>query len=126
MKKILSILILFLISSVRVNAMNFAEAYEQSDKKPMLTLLYAQWAPSTPQAIVKFKALEQEFGENFNFVMLDIASPDALYFNERFHIYPHLPYVLMYKDKGKVSRYLDRKCVLDDSCMPVRVKSFIH
>ena len=106
--------------------MTFDEAFSQSSSKPMLVLIYAQWADNYQTYLNNFKALEPQFGENFNFVELDIASKDTKSFNSRYHIYPNLPYVLMFRDGGKVSRYIQKSCVLDSACMAEKVKLFIH
>ena len=129
MRKLLSLFFvvgLLAIGISKASAMSFEEAFNQSGKKPMLVLMYATWADNYENYMNAFKTLEQTYGDNFNFVELNIASEDAKFFNDRYHIYPKLPYVLMYRDGGKVSRYIQRECVLNDSCINARVKSFIQ
>lgn len=119
------IAVLFLFAVLRVNAMSFEEAYAQSTSKPMLVLIYADWADQYLSYVQAFDALQTQFAENYNFVTLNIASPDTKAFNARYHIYPNLPYILMFRDGGKVSRYIPKNCVLDENCVVPKLKSFI-
>ena len=129
MKKILCIVFLFIsflcFSIASCNAMNFKEAFDQSNSKPMLVLIYATWADNYQTYLEKFRNLEKEFGDTFNYVELDIASPDTKEFNIRYHIYPNLPYILMFRNNGKISRYIQRTCAISEPCMVPRIKSFI-
>ncbi len=126
MKKILTLLTaVFILFMAKANAMTFEEAYAQSTTKPMLMLVYADWADNAPSYVQAFNALQAEFGETYNFVDLNIASPDTKAFNARYHIYPNLPYILMFRDGGKVSRYIPRNCILDESCLIPKLKSFV-
>lgn len=128
MKKILCSLslfvFLFFLSFNSVNALSFSEAMEQSGKKPVLVIVYADWAENVDMYLQKFELLKKEFGDKFNYVELNIASSDTKFFNERYHIYPQLPYVLMFKNNGKVSRYIQRNCVSSESCLIPRAKQF--
>ncbi len=127
MKKVLlSMLVLFSIaSSAQVTkAMTFSEA--MNDSKPMALLIYANWADGVSDAIGKFKAQEAQFSDSYNFVLLDIASEDTKEFNKKHHIYPNLPYVLLYKNNGKISRYLQKNCILEDSCFADKLDLFIR
>ena len=129
MKKILPILfvsILMSFSILKAQALTFEEAFNQSDSKPMLVVIYANWADGYQNYLDAFSALEPVYGDKFNYVTLDIASEDARFFNDRYHIYPKLPYILMFKDGGKVSRYVQRECILNNSCLNSRIKSFIQ
>lgn len=127
MRKIAYLLLvaLFLFLGVKANAsVSFDEAFSNLSSKPMLVLVYAEWADNYQTFLEKFRALESEFGNEFNYVELDIAKPEAKSFNARYHIYPNLPYVLMYRDGGKVSRYIQRNCAINESCMIPRIRSF--
>ena len=127
MKKVayLSLVALFLFLGVKANAsVSFDEAFSKANSKPMLVLVYADWADNYEVFLEKFRGLEQEFGDEFNYVELDIAKPEAKSFNARYHIYPNLPYILMYRDGGKVSRYIQRNCAINESCMVPRIRSF--
>lgn len=130
MKKFLSIL--FLISMLfaagvkAADQLTFDEAFEQSSSKPMLVLIYAQWADNYQTCVTNFLGLRNEFGDQFNYVYLNIASSDTKSFNSKYHIYPNVPYVLMFRDKGKVSRYIPRDCVTDNSCMISKIRTFLR
>ena len=129
MKKILTCLfvsVLIFAGISQVKAMTFEDGYAVCDKKPVLVLLYANWADNYQNYINAFRGMQSQFGDVYNFVELDIAKPDAKFFNSKYHIYPNLPYVLMFRDGGKISRYVQRDCVIDDSCFSSRIKSFIQ
>ena len=130
MKKILSfvfLLLCFICFCTKVDAaMKFKDAFEQSNSKPMLMIVYATWADNYQTYLEKFRSLEKEFGNTFNYVELDIASPDTKEFNVRYHVYPNLPYILMFRNNGKISRYIQRNCAISESCMIPRIKSFIQ
>lgn len=125
-KFLFSFFLLFSVVLKSDASISFDEAFEQSDKKPMLVLVYADWAENYENYLEKFRNLEKEFGETFNYVELNIASPDTKSFNTRYHIYPNLPYVLMFRNNGKVSRYVQRNCVSSESCIVPRLKQFIQ
>ncbi len=128
MKKLLTLLTIVLlgISLQAKAAMSFEEAFKQSTTKPMLVIIYAQWADEYSTYLKAFSNAQQELGDKFNYVELDIASSDAKFFNSKFHIYPNLPYVLMFRDGGKISRYVPNNCAKQDACLIPKVKSFIN
>lgn len=129
MKKIFTFLFMSILAFSCVqqaNAMNYEEGLRLSDKKPMAILIYATWADNYQNYLNAFRGMQSEFAKDYNFVELDIASPDAKAFNSRYHIYPNLPYALMFRDGGKFSRYVQRDCVINDSCFETRLKSFIN
>lgn len=128
MKNFLKLFIIFLllVFNNNVNALTFEEAYSQSDRKPMLVLVTADWAENSEAISKVFNNLSSTFGKTFNYVELDIATDDAKVFNDRYHIYPKLPYVIMFRDRGKVSRYIQRDCASERSCITSKIKSFIQ
>lgn len=130
MKKIINIFLLFLalftVFSVKANAMNFQQAFSQVGSKPMVVLIYATWADGYQNTLAQYREVKTKFGNTFNFVELDIASKDAKAFNEKYHIYPKLPYILMFRDGGKVSRYISRDCAASSSCTESKLKSFVY
>lgn len=129
MKKFANILFVLCILATGISkawSMTFEEAFEESNRTPMLVLVYAEWADNYQNYINAFKKLEDTYAENFNYVELNIANPDTKFFNSRYHIYPNLPYVLMFRDGGKVSRYIQKECVTNDSCVNSRIKSFLQ
>lgn len=106
-------------------AISFEQAFQQAETKPMLVLIYAKWADDYTTYLQSFRKTQEEFGDKFNYVELDIASPDAKVFNSRYHIYPNLPYILMFRDGGRVSRYVPNNCAKQDSCIIPKVRSFV-
>ena len=92
----------------------------------MVVLIYAQWSDGVTDVLQKYETVKRDFSGVFNFTSLDIASKDAKFFNSKFHIYPNLPYMLMFRDNGKVSRYIPQNCVSDVSCVKSKLKSFIQ
>ncbi len=129
MKKFLNLFFVLLIvvaGITKSNAVTFDEAYSQCGTKPMLMLVYAQWADNYQGYIQQFKNIQNEFGDQFNYVEMDIANPQTKSFNSKYHIYPNLPYVLMYRKGGQISRYIQRDCAANSECMIPKVKSFIQ
>ena len=129
MKRVFNLFFVFLCLSlllIRANALTFEEGFEQTSKTPMAVIIYAQWADGYQNCINQFKSIQSKFVKKYNFVELDIASKDAKAFNDRYHIYPKLPYMLIYRDNGRVSRYIPRECVLDESCLTTKLKVFIQ
>ena len=112
--------------ALKVEALNFEEGLSQSSKVPMVALIYANWADGYQSILQKYNSIQPEFLGQYNFVELDIASKDAKFFNTMYHIYPNLPYVLVLRDGGKVSRYIPKSCLEDESCMKSKLKSFIQ
>ena len=119
------VLVLTLSTSIKTQAINFEEALNQSDKKPMVVLVYAKWADNYANYLQSFNTAKAEMSSKYNFVELDIATEDTKAFNEKYHIYPNLPYILMFRDGGKVSRYIQKDCALDSKCIISKLKSFI-
>ena len=128
MKKIL-LMFIFLLSMMfysTADAMTFDQAFAQTDKKPMVVLIYAQWADGAMNCLQQFRIAKSELADKFNFVELDIAKPETKSFNNRYHIYPKLPYIIMFRDNGKVSRYIQRDCASNASCIISKLKTFIQ
>ena len=127
MKKLISILSLFTILSAGIaNAQTTTFDGAMSQSKPMAVLVYANWADDAQTMLQTFGATGLKYSDKYNFVTLDIASPDAKAFNKTYYIYPNLPYVLLFRDKGKVSRYLKKDCALDQSCFEEKLKFFVN
>ena len=119
------ILLFLAVICLRSQALNFTEGYEQSTKKPMVLLIYAEWANNYQTYINVHTALEKEYSDKFNFVKLNIAQPETAAFNEKFHIYPNLPYILIFRDGGRVSRYIQKNCAADYSCVKSKMETFL-
>ena len=114
------------VKSYEEQEMTFEEAFNEVNRTPMLVLVYADWADNYEACLYSFQDLKKEFGNYFNYVELDIASWSTKAFNRRFKIDQNLPYLIMFRDGGKISRYLNTQCVLDNSCVVQRIKSFIQ
>ena len=126
MKKILLLMVsifTFTLTTQVSNATTYTEGIK--DSKPMALLIYADWADNASDMIGQFKIQEAKYGKLYNFVLLNIASADTREFNKKYHIYPNLPYVLLYKDGGKISRYIQQNCVLDNACFAEKLDFFI-
>ena len=108
----------------KVHAVTYKEAISQS--KPIAIVVYADWADGAQDVLKSFGAMELSHSEQYNFVKLNIASEETKLFNKTYHIYPDLPYVLLFKEKGKISRYLKKDCVTNDSCFEERLKFFLN
>ncbi len=120
------IITMLFITTTSTKALNFEEAFNQTSRTPMVMLIYANWADGYENCIVQFRTTQRALGNKFNFVELDIANKDAKAFNRRFHIYPNLPYILMFRDGGKVSRYIPQDCANSSACVIPKLKSFIQ
>ncbi len=125
MKKVLTVL--FVLSMLfagkqAVNAISYDEAL--NDSKPFVLLIYAPWADNVDTVMQSFNSMQQKYGSSYNFVSMNIATEEAKSFNKKYHIYPNLPYILLYKDKGKISRYLQQSCILDSACFAEKLDFF--
>lgn len=127
MKKFLSILFLLTIILLGVNKAN-SMSYEEAsnDSKPMALLIYASWADDVDKVQQTFNTVGQKYSVKYNFVTMDIASAETKTFNKKYHIYPNLPYVLLFKDRGKISRYLQKDCAQDTSCFTQKLDMFAN
>lgn len=126
MKKILSLLFLLtlLITTIQqANAIKYEEAINES--KPLAILVYASWAEDVDAVKDAFDSIQGKYN-NYNFVALDIATADTKEFNKRYPIYANLPYVLLFRDRGKISRYLQKNCILDSSCFAEKLNFFAN
>lgn len=126
MKRILILLMITLIGLQAHAFMSYEDAYVQNDVKPMAVLVYADWVDNSDKAVSIFNSAQQELGNYYNFVALNISSNDAKSYNEIFSFLPKLPYIMLYRGKGKFSRQLDRNCVYDYSCIVPKMKSFLR
>lgn len=127
MKKFLATLFLFATFAVQVqtaNAMSYDEAIKQP--KPMVLLIYADWAEGLDKVNQNFDNAQKQYGATYNFVKMNIASSEAKNFNKKYYFYPNLPYALLIRDGGKVSRYLQKDNINDASAFAERLKAFIN
>lgn len=112
------------INSPQANAISFDEALKQT--KPFVMLIYANWADDVNTAKQNFDSLSSKYGAKYNFVSLDIASPETKSYNKRFQINPNLPYIMLYRENGKISRYLPKECTLNQSCIKQKMDLFAN
>ncbi len=127
MKKILVLLFLFtaiLFSVNKSGAMSYADAV--NGKKPVAILIYADWADNVQEMQKTFTQMEQKHSDKYNFVLLNIASPDTKEYNKKFFIYPNLPYVVLFRDGGKFSRFLKKDCSTSNSCFEEKLNFFAN
>ena len=127
MKNFLWSLLVFSVLCLCVSAepqtkMTFAQGIAQS--KPMALYLYADWADGAKQGLAVFNQMKPKFSSRYNFVTLNIADPDAKAFNKMYHIYPNLPYVLLFRDGTKFSRFINMDCVNSTSCFSDKLDVF--
>ena len=126
MKKMLLCITLLLLLSLKVCAMTFDEAFQESGRKPMLVLVYAKWADNYQTYLDTFKTIEKSLGSVYNYVELDITTADAKAYNKRYQIYPNLPYIMMFRNEVKISRFIQNNCAISPSCTISKAKSFIQ
>ena len=129
MKRVFKFIFCFLIMLTivgKTQAMTFEEAFMQSNRKPMVVLIYAKWVDDLNKTQEQYRQLPPYLGKIYNFTELDIASEDAKFFNEKFQIYPKLPYILMFREGGKISRYIERDCAKSATCTASKLKSFLQ
>ena len=128
MKKILitlTLMVALIIGMLDANALSFSEGYQQTSSKPMVLLIYANWSSGQKVIQQNLRALQKVYPGKLNYVLMDIANSETKAFNEKFQINPKLPYVMLFKDGGKVNRYIERDCATNMSCLSSRVKSFL-
>ena len=104
--------------------MSYTDAVNSS--KPAVVMIYADWADDVQDIEKIFQKMDQKYVNKLNFVMLNIADKETKEFNKKFYIYPNLPYILLLRDGGKVSRYLKKDCAMSRSCMEEKIKFFIN
>jgi thioredoxin-like negative regulator of GroEL len=127
MKKVISFLFVLSVVFCGINKAN-SMTYEQamSDKKPMAVLIYADWADGVSATVPAYDAMGAAYASKYNFTKINICKPEAKGFNKTYQIYPNLPYVLLFKDGGKISRYLKNDCVTNTSCFKEKLDFFTN
>ena len=121
-------LLLTLILVISMASKAYAVTFEEvmNTKKPSVILLYASWADNLNEYKQVFSNVKETYGDKYNFIELDIASKDAKFYNDKFYIYPKLPYIVLFKEQGRISRYLPASCALDESCFNEKLKFFAN
>lgn len=127
MKKIILLLFALFMFMLQSNAveMKFEEAYAQSKSKPAAIFLYADWADNAQECRVQFENIQQQLGNKYNYVFLDLSNKDTKGFNKIFPIYT-VPYIFTFRANGKISRYFDTDCILSNSCIISRMNAFLR
>lgn len=125
MKKLLSSLFLLLsilVCTQQAKAMKYDQAINQP--KPIAIFVYAPWADGYATMLQDFNGLQQKYGTAYNFVTMNIATDDAKIYNQKYYIYPNLPYVMLFREKGKFSRFIERNCAQDMQCLSTKMDLF--
>ena len=127
MKKLLTNLFIILVlvcAMAKSDAATFEEVMAQS--KPCAVLIYADWADNLAAVTAAYGAQEQAYYNKYNFAKINICEEEAKNFNKTFYIYQNLPYILLFKERGRISRIITRDCILDDSCFKDKLNSFAN
>ena len=128
MRKVFLVVFLVLLmggSALSANTLTFNEIVNKQNK-PAAVLVYSDWADDKEAVFNVFDEYQMKYAKKYNFLKLNIASEDAKIFNKTFYIYPNLPYIILFKDKGKTSRYIIKECILKDGCMRDKFDYFIN
>lgn len=126
--KNLSVLILvavLMLFCLNVDAKSFSEAIAQSDRKPMVVFIYADWS-GYGNLLKNFRAVKPKFKDKINFVELDIASNEMQAFNSRYYLYSNLPYAMFISGGGKSTRVIRQDCLSSKSCLSTKIETFIR
>ena len=120
---------LFLLSLLffgmnKSQAITYEEAIQQS--KPCAILVYASWADNINSYLTVFNNAEKKYAGKYNFVRIDIGKEEAKAFNRTQYIYPNLPYILLLKDRTRMSRCITRDCAVSDSCVSDKLDFFAN
>ena len=125
MKKVFLSLLLSCLTLSAGAAVSFSDAFADNSK-PFAVLLYADWAPNYQDALLQFRLAQATMGDTYNYVELNIADEDTRAYNALYTIVPGMPYIMLYKTSGKISRYLDRRCTFDTSCVVSKMTTFVR
>ena len=125
MKKLfLSILITVLTISASYADGNESFQSLLNAKKPLALLVYASWADNVSDVYSVFNEAQKANSVKYNFKVLNIASEETKEYNNNYYISPNLPYVMLYKSQGKITRRLGKECVMDSSCFKEKLDLF--
>ena len=127
MKKLLLSLLVcssLIFGVIKCQAATYEELVAQS--KPSAILIYADWIDNVQPTLTAFDAMQPIYGKKFGFAKVNICDKEAKAFNQRNYIYPNLPYIILFKDRGRISRIINRDCILDDACIKERFDFFAN
>ncbi len=120
---IFSFSVLF-FSGTKVFAGKFEDAI--NDKKPSAVLIYADWVDDIQKTLQDFSNIEREYANKYNFVRINIGREEAKEYNKSYYIYPNLPYVMLFKDRGRMSRCITLECLQNNSCAKEKLDFFAN
>ena len=126
MKKMLMLFLAVLVSIGAARAgsnLPFEEGIKSST--PLMVLITAPWAEKASDIQTTFEELVESSSNDFNNSVVDLSTESAKEFNKSFMINTNLPYVMLFKDQGKISRHIKRDCIEDSSCFAEKVKLFL-
>ena len=127
MKKLL--LSLLILSSLVLGGKKcYSATYDEviNQTKPAALLIYADWADNLQPTLAAFDAMQPIYGKKFGFAKINICDKEAKSFNQRNYIYPNLPYVILMKERGRITRIINRDCILDSSCLNEKFDFFAN
>ena len=127
MKKLftgLFVAILTFLAFSTANAENFQDLLQQ--KKPCAVLIYADWADNVNDVQQAFTNAQWDFSNKYNFKKINIADEETKEFNKTNYIYSNLPYIMLYKERGRMSRLVVRDCILNYSCLKDKLSLFAN
>ena len=130
MKKLLILSVLIMLSiSGAFAAVSYQQAMSEIGEKPAIVFVGAAWADNIQHYLTSFKSAQKSWENVCNFVELDFADnqkfSDSAAFNKRYEIYPNLPYVIMLRSGGNVSRFVMKDCIENTECFQSKVKAFL-
>ena len=126
MKKLfvsLCCIILVALGFANVQAGTFDEV---SQAKYGAIMIYADWADNLQPVMTNFGTMEQAYAGKYSFAKINIASEDAKEFNKKNYIYPNLPYILLFKERGRMSRCITRECASNPTCLKEKMELFAN
>ena len=128
MKNLFTGLFLFILMSTTCLNAKAVEKFEEyvALSKPCAILIYADWAEKLTEAKASYTNVQSAFAKKYNFASVNIANKEGKAYNQKFDIYKNLPYVVLFKENGKFSRYIQRDCILDTSCIKTKMDLFAN
>lgn len=127
MKKLflsLLITVLTVFAAGTVKADDFQDFIHQNTR--CAVLVTANWAEKAEEIQTAFTDAENTYAGKYSFKIINIASPETKEFNKSNYIYTNLPYIVLYKEKGRMSRWINRDCILNSSCMKDKFELFAN
>lgn len=115
MKKIILSLLMLFICGASVHAMKYEEALQSS--KPFAILVYADWADDVQYYLQTFNLMATKYSNKYNFVPINICTKEAKAYIQNNTITAGIPYVIVTKSTGKISRRLRSDCARSEACI---------